>query len=133
MKDADAGPDALQLPDFERRLTVACREYFRDSVRLDSLVTGPSHESPLLQLADLFAGSVARKFNKEGETANAKDQFADFFETLAGFDFVKGGDSGSDFVYVHRLGVAGDAAPPELEGPQPGLLVELTGEEPLAG
>jgi hypothetical protein len=73
-----------------------------------------SHESPLLQLADLFAGSVARKFNKEGETANAKDEFADFFEALAGFDFVKGGDGGSDFVYVHRLGVAVDAAAPKL-------------------
>jgi len=126
VKDADAGPDALQLPEFERRLTVACREYFRDSVRLDSLDTGLSHESPLLQLADLFAGSVARKFNKEGETANAKDEFADFFETLAGFDFVKGGAGGSGFVYVHRLGAAGDAAAPEPTAPQPFPLVELT-------
>jgi hypothetical protein len=128
VKDADAGPDALQLPDFERRLIVACREYFRDSVRLDSLVTGVSHESPLLQLADLFAGSVARKFNKEGETANAKDEFADFFETLAGFDFVKGGGGESDFVYVHRLGLTGGAAAPEPAAPRPFPLVELVGE-----
>ncbi len=120
VKDADAGPDALQLPDFERRRRVACREYFNDSVRLHSLVTAVSHESPLLQLADLFAGSVARKFNKEGETANAKDEFADFFETLSGFDFVKGGDGGSDFVYVHRLGVIGEG-----QAPKPSPLVEV--------
>lgn len=106
VKDTDAGPVALQLPELARRLTVACREYFKDSVRLDSLDTGLSHESPLLQLADLFTGSVARKFNKKGDTANAKDEFADFFETLAGFDFVNGGDGASDFVYVHRLGVS---------------------------
>jgi Protein of unknown function (DUF3800) len=89
---------------------VACHEYFKDSVRLDSLIMGLSHESPLLQIADLYAGSVARKFNKEGETGNAKDEVADVFEILAGFDFVidfvRGGAGGSDFVYVRRLGVA---------------------------
>jgi len=96
VKDADAGPDALHLPGLARRLTVAGHDYFKDSVQLASLETGLSHESPLLQLADLCAGSVARKFNKNGETTNAKDEFADFFETVAGFDFVqdeKGGGS----------------------------------------
>lgn len=123
VKDADAAPDALLLPELERRLKVACREYFKDSVRVDSLITGVSDESPLLQLADLFAGSMARKFNKDGESTNAKDDFADFFETLAGFDFIKGGQGQSDFVYVHSLGLTHEAA-----APQPGLLVELTGE-----
>jgi hypothetical protein len=128
VKDADAGPDALQLPELERRLKVACHDYFKDSVRLDSLDTGLSHESPLLQLADLFAGSVARKFNKDGETTNAKDEFADFFETLAGFDFVQDGEGESDFMYVRRLGVTMDAAAPEVTAPQPGPLVELIGK-----
>jgi hypothetical protein len=128
VKDADAGPDALQLPELERRLKVACHDYFKDSVVVDSLITGLSHESPLLQLADLFAGSVARKFNKDGETTNAKDEFADFFETLAGFDFVKGGDGESDFVYVHRLGVTRNATALERTAPQPGPFVELIGE-----
>jgi hypothetical protein len=103
VKDASAEPDALHLPELERHLKVACHEYFADQVRVEPIMTGLSHESPLLQLADLFAGSVARKFNKEGEVKNAKDRFADFFETLAGFDFVAGGGGESDFVYVHRL------------------------------
>jgi hypothetical protein len=71
---------------------------------------------------------VARKFNKDSETTNAKDEFADFFETLAGFDFVKGGDGESDCVYVHRFGVTREATAPELTAPQPGPFVELTGE-----
>jgi hypothetical protein len=127
VKDADAAPDALLLPDLERRLKVGCREYFNDNVRVESVMTGLSHESPLLQLADLFAGSVARKFNKDGETANAKDQFADFFETLAGFDFIKGEQSKSDFIYVRRLGVTGVPAP-ELMVPVLGEVVDLTQE-----
>ncbi len=102
VKDADAGPDALLLPELERRLRVACREYFKDSVRLESLITGASDESPLLQLADLFAGSVARKFNKDNGAANQKDEFADFFETVAGFGFTAQ-EGKSDFVYVHHL------------------------------
>jgi len=105
VKDADAGPDALGLPDLERRLKTACREHFKGRIQVEAVVAEPSHSSLLLQLADLFAGSVARKFNKDGDSMNAKDEFADFFESLAGFDFVKGGEAESDFVYVHRLGV----------------------------
>jgi len=44
VKDADDGPDALLLPELERRLTAGCRQYFQDSVRVDSIVTGPSDE-----------------------------------------------------------------------------------------
>jgi hypothetical protein len=34
---------------------------------------------------------------------NHKDQFAAFFETVAGFDFTTEGKGKTDFVYVHRL------------------------------
>jgi hypothetical protein len=47
---------------------------------------------------------VARKFNQRDEARNAKAAFADFFESVAGFDFVTGVGAKSDFVYVHRLG-----------------------------
>jgi hypothetical protein len=103
VKDADDGPDALLLPELERRLTAGCREYFNDKVQVDSVVTAASDYSLLLQLADLFSGSVARIFNKTGDTVNQKDEFAAFFQTVAGFDFL-GEDKGkSDFVYIHRL------------------------------
>lgn len=104
VKDADDGPDALLLPDLERRLKTGSREYFRDTVEVESVTTGISDESPLLQLADLFSGSAARVFNKADDTANQKDAFADFFRGIAGFDFLSQEKGTSDFVYVHRLG-----------------------------
>jgi len=103
VKDADDGSDALFLPELERRLTAGCRENFKDSVQVDSLVTAVSDESLLLQLADLFSGSVARIFNKTGNSMNQKDEFAAFFQTIAGFDFLGEDKAKSDFVYVHRL------------------------------
>ena len=103
VKDADDGPDALLLPELARRLTARCREYFKDSVQVDSVVTSASDESLLLQLADLFSGSVARIFNKAGDALNQKDEFAAFFQTVAGFDFLAEDKGTSDFVYLHRL------------------------------
>jgi uncharacterized protein DUF3800 len=88
VKDADDRPDALLLPELARRLTVGCREYFRDQVQIDSVVTAASDTSLLLQLADLFSGSVARLYNKADDIANQKDAFAAFFQKLAGFEFV---------------------------------------------
>jgi hypothetical protein len=126
VKDADAGPDALLLPELERRLKTACQDYFKDSVRVDSVITGRSDQSPLLQLADLFAGSVARRFNTDGETANAKDAFAAFFETIAGFDFVQAEEGPDDFVYVRHLGLP--AA--EVTAPQPAVLTKVTNLQP---
>lgn len=126
VKDEDAGPDALHLPELERSLKVACPAYFQDSVRVNSVMTGRSDESPLLQLADLFAGSVARRFNTDGETGNAKDTFASFFETVAGFDFVQAQEGPDDFVYVRHLGGA-----VEVTAPQPSRLTDVTEDEPV--
>lgn len=104
VKDQDAGPDALLLPDVERRLKVGCKGYFKDSVEVESVTSGVSTDSPLLQLADLFAGSVGRIFNKTDEVSNQKDAFAAFFQGLAGFDFTTESKGTSDFMYIHRLG-----------------------------
>jgi hypothetical protein len=72
---------------------------------IDSVVPVASEDSVLVQLADLFAGSVARVLNKRGEESNQKDEFATFFEKVAGFSFgsVVAADAPSDFVYVHHL------------------------------
>lgn len=104
VKDQDAGPDAILLPDVERRLKVGCKGYFKDSVEVESVTSGVSTDSPLLQLADLFAGSVGRIFNKTDEVSNQKDAFAAFFQGLAGFDFTTESKGTSDFMYIHRLG-----------------------------
>ncbi len=103
VKDADDGPDALLLSELQRRLTVSCRDYFKDTVRVDSVLTARSDESPLMQLADLFSGSVARIMNKTGEAANQKDEFAAFFETVSGRGFTAIDNATTDFVYIHRL------------------------------
>jgi len=103
VKDADDGTDALHLPELQRRLTERCREYFRDKVQVDSIVTAVSDDSLLLQLADLFSGSVARMYNKAGDNMNQKDEFAAFFQTVAGFEFVGKAEGEGEFVYLRRL------------------------------
>lgn len=74
-----------------------------DGTALDIDAHHKSHESQLMQLADLFSGSVGRVLNREGDGMNHKDQFAAFFETVAGFDFKTEVKGKTDFVYVHRL------------------------------
>jgi len=130
VKDASAEPDALLLPEVERRLKERCAAYFEGAVQVEPIMTGLSHESSLLQLADLFAGSAARKFNQkgEGQGQHPKDALADFFESVAGFDFVTGDQGPSDFVYVHRLGLSSKSAPPGAAEPQFGQVSEVTGE-----
>lgn len=105
VKDADDGPDALKLPELERRLTVGTRDYFAGHVTVDSVETAKSDQSPFLQLADLFSGSVARVLNKTEPGTNQKDDFAAFFERVAGFPFLRARevDQPVDFVYVHHL------------------------------
>ncbi len=103
VKDADDGTDVLRLPELQRRLTERCREYFKDQVQVDSIITATSDSSLLLQLADLFSGSVGRMYNKVGEAMNQKDEFANFFQKLAGFEFIGDAESDGESVYLRRL------------------------------
>jgi len=59
VKDADDGTDALAIPELQRKLTTTCHEYFEQDVRVNRITSSKSHESPLLQLADLLAGSIS--------------------------------------------------------------------------
>jgi hypothetical protein len=69
-----------------------------------SLNKGLVSNSTLLQLADLFTGSIGRVMNGEGSGSHAKDEFAQFMEGLAGFTFAEPAPPDvNDFVYVHRL------------------------------
>lgn len=104
VEDADDGSDALGLPELERRLKVSCKDYFDGQVTVETVMSGKSHESPLLQLADLFSGAVARVLNPAGAVPNQKDEFAAFLQSIAGFQF-DGAEpvSSGDFIYVHRL------------------------------
>src|SRR5205807_7918347 len=81
VKDSDEGPDALAIPELERRLTSACTEYFHTDVKVESIVPLDSRDSTLLQLADLFSGSIARVMNAPDGGDHAKDRFARCMET----------------------------------------------------
>jgi hypothetical protein len=85
-------------------LKAGCKDYFKDKVEVESVTSGVSADSPLLQLADLFAGSVGRICNKSDEVLNQKDEFSTFFQGLGGFDFATEDKGKGDFVYVHHLG-----------------------------
>ena len=105
VKDEGAGTDALAVPELERQLKAACKGFFGEQVVIDSVVSVESEDSVLVQLADLFAGSVARVLNKTDGETNQKDEFAAFFEKVAGFSFQAIGAETSmgDFVYVRHL------------------------------
>ena len=110
----EADADALELPELERRLATACREHFGEEIEIDGVTALKSHDSPLLQLADLFVGSISRVLNKMGDSENQKDAFAADLERIAGFSFaaaVQGVPAG-DFVYVRVLGALSHVQPP---------------------
>jgi hypothetical protein len=100
-----ASSDPLWLPELKRRLSADCRAYFGVGVSVDDVAAGDSARSELLQLADLFVGSIARALNG-GETRTVKDEFVEFFQKMAGFPFAKASDQDAvgDAVYVHWMG-----------------------------
>ncbi len=105
VKDA-ATSDALELPELRRKLIADCRDYWGDKVAIDSVEAADSKKSEPLQVADLFTGSVARVFNSGSAGTNRKDEFAAFFQGLAGLSFAEtaaGDEKAGDAISVRHI------------------------------
>lgn len=68
--------DQFALAEMQRRIADSYARTYPDQLRLSSMRTAPSRNSPLIQLADLIAGAVNRRLNHKGDR-NFKDDMAD--------------------------------------------------------
>ncbi|WP_051331075.1 DUF3800 domain-containing protein [Aneurinibacillus terranovensis] len=78
-KDEDPGTDKLLLKELEQELQTRFKNYFDNQVTLASLISLKSNFSELVQIADLFTGSIARHLNQEKNgSGNYKDELAEY-------------------------------------------------------
>lgn len=78
-KDEEVGADKLRLAKLEQELKTRFKVYFEDQLYLANLTPLQSYYSPMIQIADLFTGSISRILNKTAnDSLNYKDEFAHY-------------------------------------------------------
>lgn len=83
----EAGLDRLRLANLDDRLIQAAQSRFDNGLEIDRVESGESKTNLILQVADLFAGSVNRILNRSGTTRNHKDELAEYLLQSLGIDF----------------------------------------------
>jgi hypothetical protein len=71
--------DKLLVANLNDRLGQAAQTHFDKKIVLDQIHTVDSEKNTLLQIADMFTGSVNRILNRAGVTRNHKDELAEYF------------------------------------------------------
>lgn len=71
--------DKLLVANLNDRLGQAAQTHFEKKLVLDQVHTVDSKKNTLLQIADVFTGSVNRILNRAGATRNHKDELAEYF------------------------------------------------------
>ncbi len=98
-KDKDDGADKLRLVELEQRLKTECPAYFKQAIEVDEVKSEESHSSFFIQIADLFAASINRKLNTQGE--NYKDDMANMILGMLGINVLnREQNTAQDFVKV---------------------------------
>lgn len=80
----EVGRDKLLMEDLRVKLRQASETQFGGRLYVDRLVAVDSKENIPVQLADLYASSVARVLNATGKRDTARDKFADYLLNLLG-------------------------------------------------
>lgn len=79
-KDAEEpGADKLMLKQIHDRLEQTAKIKYDDKLYIDEMRAINSKSLDLIQLADLFTGSINRMLNATGDRTSVKDQFANKF------------------------------------------------------
>lgn len=88
VKDSDFGTDKFYLSELERRLKAELPTSFENRARVARVEAADSKFNLLIQVADLFTGSLNRVLNHRNESTarNHKDEFADTLLTNLGLD-----------------------------------------------
>ena len=82
----ETGLDQLLIANLDDRLRQVAKSRFYEKLIIDRLSTVDSKHNILLQVTDLFTGSVNRIMNLSGTTRNHKDEFAEYFLNRFGID-----------------------------------------------
>jgi Protein of unknown function (DUF3800) len=80
LKDAEEpGSDKLLLDWLKDQMTTAAANQFGDELEPDVFRVEDSELSEVLQMTDLFTGSISRQLNATGSKVQSKDEFAEYF------------------------------------------------------
>ena len=74
--DAEQSLDVFACADIQNRIAASFKSSYGDQMGLDEVSAVSSHDSAMVQLADVIAGAVNRRRNHRGER-NHKDEMAD--------------------------------------------------------
>jgi hypothetical protein len=74
----EEGRDRLMLARLCESLTAASAVHFDGRLKVEECESVPSEDQPLMQLADLYTGSINRVLGRQGATDKPKDRFADY-------------------------------------------------------
>jgi hypothetical protein len=104
-KDEDEGADKLRLLTLRDQLSVECPKQFDNQVQIAAVSAVQSSSNVLIQLADVFTGSVNRVVNRpESAPRNHKDEVAEAVLRLLGLEWHEmNANVKRDFVSVVRL------------------------------
>ena len=102
-KDSEQGTDPLFLANMERDLTADFSRNMDGKMELKSIASVDSRVTPLMQLADLFIGSVARKLNSDNATNNQKAEFADYVMSELNLNIGEEIENQEDFAFIHII------------------------------
>lgn len=80
-KDKDEG-DGLLITKLEQELKTGFKKHFDGKLSLNLLESVDSKHNLLIQLSDLFIGSISRILNEQPMSFNHKDDFASFVKSL---------------------------------------------------
>jgi hypothetical protein len=78
--DAEQSLDTIACADMKSHIAAAYKTSYGDDLTIEDVSTISSHQSELVQLADVIAGAVNRRKNNKGER-NHKDDMADMIIT----------------------------------------------------
>lgn len=71
--DAEQSLDAIACADIKEKVGFAYRARFDDQLSISDVASASSHQSTLIQLADIIAGAVNRRKNHAGEPGHKDD------------------------------------------------------------
>lgn len=89
--DEEQSLDAIALADMKAQIGEAYKRMYGDKLVLENLSAAPSHQSHLIQLADVVAGAINRVRNHKGDR-NHKDEMADMIIHQLGLAVEQGDD-----------------------------------------
>jgi hypothetical protein len=78
--DAEQSLETIACADMKSHIAAAYKTPYGDDLTIEDVSTISSHQSELVQLADVIAGAVNRRKNDKGER-NHKDDMADMIIT----------------------------------------------------